>query len=913
MNNLEPVLSVLLDYAPALQRYFDVIGDGDAVLDKAQSLVAGRPAEPDIPDGWDDPEELSGALRECRKRALLTAALAEQAGRDAATSFAYLTGCAEGWIASAFQAALDTVCRAHGIAGMDFQEDFPWSVLGMGKLGAGEMNPSSDVDLMVVYSADGSLPGAASLSAHDLFEKVSRESARILSEMRGDGFCLRVDFDLRPEGRSGALANSVDAMLNYYEQHGSPLDRMALTRARPVAGDPDLGQGFVEAITPFVYPRSLVSGALASLSGVLGRLRGVRQRASGVFNLKTGRGGIRDVELYVAAHQLVHGGRFEELRDTRTLSVLKALSIQGLVEEKDGASLASAYLFLRRLEHLLQYREDRQTHDMPLSGEVPRDMAALVEEGLDAPGLLGRLDTLRAAVSLPADRMFGLSGDVSSTDGDAMDTFLSPSADPGARERAGRELGFVDVEAALSHLSRLCDTPSSPLHPVTQARFWGLDRAILRAVKKSVWPDGALEFLSRLARFQGNLRLFGLCGDDPGVLDSLVRVASSSQVVANAMARDAGLALEQALTGFKGGLPSPEALETEKKNLPGADDVEVAGDRLAAFRRRHVVEIAVADLADEANEGEVGTGLSLLADACIDGALSMTLGSNAEGLSVLGLGRLGGQEMGYLSDLDLVFVHDGRHQQYLPDVQRALGLLTTRGVAGAMYTLDLRLRPSGSQGPLLVEAAEIERYYGEDATGPEQLGALNLRFVAGDRCLGEDLVARVRRKCVARLTEPGSLDEVRRIRDKQHRGVEKSGRRAYDPKLEAGGLLDADTAVHLWGILGAADPSSVPTGTLAILGLLAGCEGPHKPDFAVLDRVYRYLLRLSNRAHLVLDRPITRASADGPAADRLARSLGFGLEDKPADEMWDAYRSALEDGRRVCQRLITGLPVTRTT
>ncbi|NOZ00390.1 MAG: hypothetical protein GXP54_00685, partial [Deltaproteobacteria bacterium] len=770
MSEIGKAADRVFGFSSALRRYASSITDLDSVLGMAEALAAGRPTEPpgiDLESG-----DLSARLRQGRKATLVASAVAEQATGDPRTTFEFLTSSAQKWIAAAFEAAFASTCASYGIDVDECAGACPWAVLGLGKLGAFELNPSSDVDLMVIYGSDEPLPSGG-LTAHELYERVSREAAALLSEATADGFCLRVDFDLRPEGRAGALANSLDAIIDYYEQHGSPLDRMALTRVRPVAGDPDLGLMFLASIEPFVFPRSLVSGALGSLAGVLGRLRGVERRVQREFNLKTGWGGIRDVELFAAAFQLVHGGRLPELRTTRTLDVLAALRTHGLVEAADVEALSVSYVFLRRLEHLVQYREDRQTQDMPLTGSGLRAIASVFDDGMEESALVASLDRHRSAAALPADRLFGLKASGVST-ADSLETILSRAAPSVSREAAARDLGFVDVEAALARLSRLRDMPSSPLHPKKQDRFPGLGRAMVKAVSRSVWPDGALEFMTRLARLSGNLRLFDLCLERPGILDSLVALGSSSRVVADALARDAGLALEQALTGFEGGVPDASELIDEVEFLVSDAGDDDAGERLAAFRKRHVVAIAISDLMGRANDEAVGRGLSCVADACIEGALRLALGREVEDLAVFGFGRLGGREMGYLSDLDLVFVHRDRPERLLPAVQRALGMLTVRGVAGSMYTLDLRLRPSGSQGPLLVQAGEFERFYLEDARGPELLGSLNMRIVAGDLGFGEPLAARIRGLGADRLNEPGAVDEVNRVRRRQHEGLEKT-------------------------------------------------------------------------------------------------------------------------------------------
>lgn len=903
MADIEAATAQVFAWSATLERWAN--GLDQRWREQAQALAGGEPLVPEVPKTHPDRAALSSSLRALRREALLTAAVAEQVAGDVTASFPWLTSCAETWVRAAFEHAFRGACRRHGADPDEVRRACPWAVIALGKLGACEMNPSSDVDLLVAYAVDGTVPGTGSRTFHDLHDTVAREAAALLSENTPEGFCLRVDYDLRPEGQAGALTNSLDALVAYYEQYGSPLERMAWTRARPVAGDEGFGRAVVGALEAFIYPRSGVSGALPALARVLGGLRGSARSKPGGFHVKLGRGGIRDVELVVAAHQLIHGGRRPVLRTTRTLDALGHLGDVGAMSGHETASLARAYRFLRRLEHLVQYREDRRTHDVPLRGPPAETLAVLLGPGLDVPGLQELLDRHREAVTLAADRLFGLreEGDVT----EAVATVLDGGRDDPEREAAARSLGFGDVDAVLALLGRMKTAPASPLHPRNEGRFPGLDRRIVWLAARSPWPDGAVTFLAHLARSPAHRPLFEMSREDPSVLDRLAEVGARSVVVADILARDPQAALEQALTGFEGAWPDADDVLKEALEVAGRTDPEEVGEALALFRRRHVLSVALRDLARPDAEAEVGASLTRVADACVEAALRASFGGEPRRVAVLGLGSLGGREMGYRSDLDLVFVHEGPAERLLPALHRTLHLLTTRTTAGPMVTLDLRLRPSGSQGPLLVESSEMARYYAEEAGGAECLGALNVRVVAGDRRLGCDVVDRVRATAATRLRETALVEDLLRVRGLQHSGVAVQSRTAYDPKMEAGGMLDIETTARLHA-LGAGVP--VPTGTLAVLRALREGGGRFLADFAALERAYRFLWRLSNRAHLVLDRAIQDVFADGPGAERLARAMGFeASRDRgtAAAGLWEAVRATLAGGTRVCGQLVSAL------
>ena len=898
-------VDALSAWSPAFKRYLAREPDLDAVLRDATLLAAGVAVEPPCPPIGPARDVVVAGLRAARRRAFLVGFLAEQWSDDPAVSFAWWTACADRWLRAAFDAAVAVAAAPLGVGPEALAASCPFTVLGLGKLGALELNPSSDVDLIVAYAADEPPGWPIRTDPHAFYGRVVRDAAAWLSEATADGFCLRVDYDLRPEGRTGPLVNSVDALLAYYEQFGTALDRMAMTRARPVAGDPVLGARLVGALQPFVYPRSVVGGALSLLASVLGRLRTKRPDGE-VFDLKTGRGGIRDVELFVAAHQLLYGGRVEALHDTRTLAVIEATRVHGLVSRRDATVLADSYRFLRRLEHLVQYREDRQTQALALAPDSMASLATVLRRGATGASLTQALRSTRLRVARLADRLFGLAGEAGSAD--AVGVMLDPGAGEGDREAAARDLRFADPDATLAALARMRAAPSSPTHPRNQGRFPGFEAAMVRAVTRTTWPDGSLEFLVRLARNARAVPLFEACLSDPRVLESLAQVGGASPVAAAALARDPGAAVEQSITGFAGDLPDRDAVLTEALADVALRPFDEAGDRLSAFRSRHLLDVILADL-HGADVAAVGEALADIADACIRAALE-AVGLRARGLAVLALGRLGGREMGYLSDLDVVLVHGGGGAEAMgPAVQRALTLLTTRGVAGPMYALDFRLRPSGNQGPLLVDANEYASWHETSASAPERLGAALCRAVGGDLELGGAVAARVRRAGAAGLRDAGSLTEVLAMRQRQRAAVAAAAGAppgdagAFDPKTAAGGLWDIETVSHLRAARGAEDAVAVPTGTLALLAHLQATEAARRPDLAVLDRAARFLLRLANRSHLVLDRSISRVPPAGPSADRLARSLGFG-DDRPTEAMWAACRATLKDSQRACDRLL---------
>lgn len=885
----------LIKWSPALQEYGSSHEDIQSVFDRAEGLARGMEVPPPKLQG----EDIQKALRGARREFLLVSAICEVMVGSPIHSFPYLTACAEAFIEAAFEAALRDVCSRRGLDGVSFLAQCPIAIIGLGKLGARELNPSSDVDLLVVYGQEGTL---GPHDFHQIVVEISRRMGSLLSEVTKDGFCLRVDYDLRPEGKTGALANSLEALLAYYEGFGSPLDRMALTRARPVAGDKAFGTSVIQALEPFVYPRTLSSGALPKIAKALSRLRS-RSNMRGCFNVKTGKGGIRDVELFVAALQLLYGGRNGRLRQTRTLELLDAIFEAGLISSFERDTLKEGYLFLRSIEHMLQYRDDLQVHLLPLDGETPSVLASLILREEEGESFLKALYHHTSLVASLVDRLLG---EIPQAGGEPISLLLDDSASQALREAAARAAGFREPDAFFVHLSRLRHLPTSPLKEGL-INVEELEARLVKAASDTFWPDGAMAFLSRLFTSRRHKALFDLLLTKEDLLRRMVNLAAQSPIVAEGLLMEPEVALEEALRGFRAKPEDEEEIRHEALSAPIEEGGEALSRFLVRLKRRHILQIALFDLAKgEEAVGEVGSSLSTLAEACLQIALRGVRVTPETPLVVLGLGRLGSREMGYCSDLDLLFVYEGQKPPEIRKIQRALALLTTPSVRGPLYSLDLRLRPTGNQGPLLVDVERLLSYYLREAGGAEVLGALKVRPVAGDLRLGERVASEVRQIAKMRLRSRETLQEVLQVRKLQHQRVAGGSGAGYDPKLEAGGMLAIDTAAHFVWALQEDVPLCRPLDLLEALSIHPSKYGP---DLALLSPIYRFFLHLTNRSYLVLERKFSDLDVNSPACDRLALSLGFqGLEESsPSREMFERIRASLTRSARICSRIFLGL------
>jgi|GEM_PF-5393986 len=878
MNDIERAIELCSSWSSVFPRYLSTFENKDELFHLVSEVLEGNAKTEVTTEG----ASIMESLRIARRKVFCVAFISEQVKNDASASFGLLTNAAESFISLAFSDALRESCNALGVHPDDLCR---FAVLGFGKLGAMELNPSSDVDIMLVYEYDKELGKKTSM--HELFARAARRAGFILSTPTELGFCLRTDFDLRPEGSTGPLCNSLEALVSYYESFGSPLDRLAWTRARPVAGNKGFGEEVIRTLRPFVYPRTVVEGALEAISKVLGKLRKVAKDDC-VFDVKTGYGGIRDIELCLAAYQLIYGGRIEAITSVSTVTALSELSRLGLLSE--ARDLCEAYLFLRRIEHLVQYRDDRQIHAMRI-GDAKKVAMML---GTQETTFIEKLANYRDIVSAVADRLFGLGICKMGNENQAVDTILKASSPDGHFEKSARALGFHDAQKVFSCLQALRNAPHSPLHPKNIGTHAGFDKILVKACCACTDPDEAVAFASRIMKSPHHKAVIEICTKDEAIFSQLVFFASQSPMIGRALIHDPALASEITLSGFKGATPDnekfKERLDEQVKRKEGDEAFVYA---LLRAKRHALVFLAVKDIRGQVSDEEVQRSLSDCADAIIAKVIEYV--GLEKGLAILGLGRLGGRELGYNSDLDLVFVCEKKDEQVLEGVRRFLKILTTPSTFGPLYQIDLRLRPSGTQGPLVVEAQQMAMFYQDLASIPELLGATKMRFVAGDKRLGNQMVENIKKIANLRIKKCDDFTELLRIRELQHLQVANKKSPTYNPKLEDGGMLDIETIAR---VLGAKKCGfrEVPESTLDVLRVLKDeCKLIRfSGAISSLEKTYRFLLKLSNWAFLVLDMPISSVRARGPKAQKLALSMGFSDGE---EALWQKYQQALSVGR----------------
>ncbi|HEY0708750.1 MAG TPA: bifunctional [glutamate--ammonia ligase]-adenylyl-L-tyrosine phosphorylase/[glutamate--ammonia-ligase] adenylyltransferase, partial [Polyangia bacterium] len=790
-----------------------------------------------------------------------------------------LSALADAALEQAVRVGSDVLEARHGrLTGGDRAPGFV--VLGMGKLGGEELNFSSDVDLIYLYATDdGEVGTTGRLSPHEHYVRLSQFVTRALDERTEDGMVFRVDLRLRPEGRSGAICNSLAATLRYYETFGRTWERQALLRARPVAGDLALGEEFLRAVTPFVYPRSLDPQMIDDVLSLRGKFRAGAE--GGGFNVKLGDGGIRDVELVAQLLQLLHGGKRAELRVRGTLLALQRLTLAGLLTDREQRALGEAYRFLRRVEHRVQLEQGGQVHSVP-DDEAGRQRLARRLGFATAGDFDGRLNQVRETV-LAVSRTLGEPAGAVPPEVIAL---LDPALSRG------------DLEAALAALGFLRPAASADVLETVQGR---LPAAWLVEVIASPGPDAALARFAELAR-RGSLGLHALLRDQPQLLRMLAGLFGTSARLSHHLLRHPAV-WQPLLTGIGEPRPTRAALvESLAPRLEGLDQ-EQALREMRRYQAEEVLRIGIHDVGGNLSAGEVSAQLTAVAEACLGATVSQVAdqlaaryGRPDAGLAVLGLGSLGARALRYGSDLDLVFLFSDPgttaegmdHQEWFARLaQRAINALGARLDEGSLYEVDTRLRPSGAQGLLVTSFAGFARYHEVDAALWERVALLRARPVCT-----VDFGAPGRAAAITALwkaaTYGGAVDPEAlrtellrmraRIENERAKPVNDTSSFELHLRFSPGGLADLEFLIAFWQLSMGRDEaqpeavrSSAPDEALAAL-IAQG----HLTEPALLDD-HAFLQGASLRLRLL------RQGGDETTDDRLtaadfgplARSLGM--------------------------------------
>lgn len=775
-------------------------------------------------------------------------------------------------------------------------------VLGMGKLGAGELNLSSDIDLIFAYPEKGNTTGGRTALEHqEYFTKVGQRLIAALDAMTADGFAFRVDMRLRPLGDGGPLVGSFQALAGYYQDQGREWERYAMLKARPVAGDLEAGHELLTTLKPFVYRRYLDFGAIESLRELKEMINREVKRKGMQGNIKLGPGGIREVEFIVQAFQLIRGGRDTELQVTSLRQALVRLPELELLPQSVVDELLPDYAFLRDLEHALQALEDRQTQTLP--GE-PLDQArvALALGAPDWAQLMARLDEVRARVRRHFDAV------IAAPEEEAPEQAQTPPArlaqwrylwrgemELDEAEPLLRDAGFPNPEAAFKRITELYRSRAvQGMQRIGFERLDALMPLLLEAAACHPAPEVALTRVQPL--IEAVLRrtaYLALLRENPQALEHLMRLCEASPWIAAQLARYPIL-LDELLTPASLYTPADrQRLEDELRqalNRLPEDDEEAQLETLRVFKHAQTLHVAASDIAGTRKLMNVSDYLTYIAEVVLDAVLAMAWKSVAakhgvpEGLDarrpdflIVGYGKLGGIELGYGSDLDLVFLHDspstgvtdGPRPIDTPVFftrlgQRIIHLLTAVTPAGSLYEVDMRLRPSGSAGLLVTSLSAFADYQRQHAWTWEHQALVRARVVAGSERLAQTFAC-VRHEILTRPRERGALrQEVVAMRQKMrdHLGG-KAPSGAFDLKHDAGGVVDIEFLCQyaVLALSHEAPDLTIYSDNMRILDALAASGYLSEDEAERLRNAYLAYRHATHRAALTGEKAVASAAA----------------------------------------------------
>ncbi|TGB20243.1 bifunctional [glutamate--ammonia ligase]-adenylyl-L-tyrosine phosphorylase/[glutamate--ammonia-ligase] adenylyltransferase, partial [Burkholderia thailandensis] len=852
----------------------------DARLDELLAQSGPPPSE----------DALKKALRQLRGEVFGALAERDLSGRaDVAEVTGTMTDLAEAAIQRAVALLTAELEAQYGEPRGPSGERLALGVVGMGKLGGRELNVSSDVDLIFVYEDDGETAGGARapISVHEFFTRLGRRLIGVLSEATADGYVFRVDMRLRPNGDSGPLVCSLGMLEEYFYVQGREWERYAWIKGRLVtecesAAARRLAQQLDAIVKPFVYRRYLDFGVIGAIRSLHEQIRQeARRRATmrpdKADDIKLGRGGIREIEFSAQVFQLIRGGQDAGFRVQPTLAVLRHASASGLIAEEVRAGLTDAYLFLRTLEHRLQYRNDAQTHAMPVD---PAERAALAASlgFADYAALIAQLDRHRAFVEAQFDQVFAdkAGGGARREDEQAAGCIWSSAlADDGADDAlVGRlaELGFADPAAVLARLqavwrsSRYAGLPES-----SRVRF---DRVAHRALEAAPGIDAAhrdetvvrcFELLETVGRRGAYLALLT---EYPAALRRVLSVLGATRWGGDYLIRHPQL-LDELLDDEAIDSPFdwPAFKDALRRRLAAADGAEHQMDLLRHAHQAEVFRILLLDLAGRLSVEHVSDRLSELADAMLDVTIEVVWSQLAKRhrdtpcFAAIAYGKLGGKELGYASDLDLIFLYDDPDERaadvYTTFARRLITWLTTATGAGTLFDIDLRLRPNGEAGLLVTDLDAFRRYQlreGDAANTAwvwEHQALTRARYSAGDARIGAAFEA-IRVQVLTTPRDAAVLaKEIVEMREKVLAGHPNTTE-LFDLKHDRGGMVDIEFVVQYWVLLHAAQQPEMirNTGNIALLREVSRFGLMSEAEAETVGAAYRTYRKLQHRLRL---------------------------------------------------------------
>ena len=786
-------------------------------------------------------------------------------------------------------------------------------VLALGKLAGKELNFSSDVDLIFLRGPEeGKTAGPQRVSVAGFYESLSQSIIRSLSDVTEDGFVFRVDMRLRPEGEKGELCPSVGNALNYFLEWGRTWERAALMKASPLAGDVALGKAFLKGLEPFLYRRHLDYSTIEEMREMKLQIAAQLRRKPGV-NIKLGQGGIREIEFFVQAIQLINAGKIPRVRTPSTLTALSRLEDEEVIERETAEVLRDAYFFFRKTEHRIQINHQRQTHVLPKTPEEQEELARRMGYREDAlKSFLTSLETRRHMVEELFSSLFY------STDEDILahcSALVRKITEQIHNEDQScailEELGFSNPKSAYSTLKGLLDPSDTWLFSQkSRGLLERLAPLLVDELLKVPEPERTLIDLDKyVASLQGRPGYLSTLLENPPTARFLVKILGQSRFFAELLIRHPQ-AIDSLIGRFTSQHPKEkESLKSElSQRIAYCDGYEAELDVLRIFKNEQILRIGVSHLAQEIDSATARWLVTELAEVCLAGAVEIAINemirrfgavddTDSLPFLILGMGKLGGREMSYLSDLDVIFIYEpvanemagfSSHEWFTRMANRLISVLSVHTSEGICFEIDARLRPSGNKGPLVTSLASFREYHETTSKIWEKQALIKSRPITGPEGLVKEVTA-ITGDCVLRTgISSEDIQEIARLRKRMETELALEDKQHVDLKTGHGGLVDVEFFVQA-NILtyGKDHPGILRHNTLESLAALHQAGLIDRETFRSLDSGYRFLSDLEARLRIMEHRSVNRIPLESDKLKGLALRLGY--EDGNQNRLLDDY------------------------
>jgi glutamate-ammonia-ligase adenylyltransferase len=821
----------------------------------------------------------------------------------------------------AYQVCRRCLNRDHGVPLVVGEDAVPaeaeMTVIGMGKLGGRELNFSSDIDIIFFYESDrGETAGVESgagkkgvISLHAYFNKLGEMISKALSQVTEDGFVFRVDVGLRPEGKSGDMAVSLRSAEIYYESWGQSWERTAMLKARPVAGSLALGEQLLKTLQPFIYRKYLDYNLIEDMKQMKQKIDASLARSrEGEINLKLGRGGIREIEFFIQALQLVYAGKNPKLRERNSLLALDALLAAKLLGEDDHGMLRDAYRFLRSVEHRIQVVQERQTHNLPAREE---DMLALSRRSgyLRAGGLerfRAVLEEHRGHVSFIYGTLFHSRDEILEQEVHPQVLFLlDPKADSDLVKDMLAERHFEDVERAYENLTSLRRGPvKGNLTERSRRILEKITPQLIHEIFESHDPDLALTNLERfMAVIATRQSYYALLAENRATIKLLVSLFGMSEFLSKILIGHPELLDSLVARRDESFVKTKEIMTEELESLlEQSDYFEDHLNILRRYRNEEFLRIGLNDIHGRLLQGDVTSQLSLLGEVCLAAAYRLGAqelqrfgrptwqrggGANEANLAIIAMGKLGGRELNYHSDLDIIFVFDhqgctdgekqiSNHEYFAKLAQKIISILTMQTREGYVYKIDTRLRPSGNAGPLVTSLESFLDYHRKESQIWEKQALTKARVVLGDEGLAEQLHDIIRHTIYGAPIDDEGRQEIYRLRMRMENELAREKEGSYNIKTGRGGMVDVEFAVQYLQLReGYRRPELRTSSTVVALKEISTMELLPEGSPQTLLAGYKFLRKLENRLRIINDYSANDLAGTKTYLNKLARRLGY--------------------------------------